>query len=145
MKRRIILLLLISSVSFVIYINYFVENNKDSFISKLKVFVFDCNSLEVNCECVELENQFVIKDNFDRVVYKNGSSASKIKNEYGHTVFYFYLNDSIIARAGHFKTNWWHVHNYTFNISRDTIIDFDIEGKNKNTDKFVIYTKDEQL
>lgn len=145
MKKKIILLLLIASASFVIYINYFVEGRKDSFMSKLKVFVFDHNSLEVNCEGTELENQLIIKDNFDRVVYKNSSSASKIKNEYGHTVFYFYLNDSIIARAGHFKTNWWHVHSYTFNINHDTIIVFNIEGKNRNTDKFVIYTKDEQL
>ena len=142
MIKKTIFILLTSIILFLLYVNFAVEGRKDNLMSKLKVFIFDNNSLNVESENNHIINSLKIIDNYDRTLFENGETKNRIQNEYGHTLFNIYLDNEYYAQAGHFKTNWWHTHDYKFIIKKingRNIIELNIEGPNSTNDNFVKY------
>ena len=142
MVKKIIFILLTSIILFLFYVNFAFEGRKDNLMSKLKVFIFDNNSLNVESENNHIINSLKIIDNYDRTLFENGETKNRIQNEYGHTLFNIYLDNEYYAKAGHFKTNWWHTHDYKFivkKINGRNIIKLNIVGPNSTNDNFVKY------
>ena len=78
----------------------------------------------------------------NNILFENGIVKNKIQNEYGDMIFDFYYENKQFARVGHFKTNWWHSHDYYFSLikkSDSILIETDFEGANAETGFFINY------
>ena len=145
MKKISVYFILISLLGIVLlslYINFYVEGRRDNFFSKVKVFVFDTNSLSVESDKNFDINKIMIKDFQNNILFENGIVKNKIQNEYGDMIFDFYYENKQFARVGHFKTNWWHSHDYYFSLikkSDSIVIETDFEGANAETGFFINY------
>jgi len=72
-----------------IFLKYGVQKNHDTLLSKLHVFIFNGN--ELNIEIADKINPKTVKITQPNgtVLFENGKLIGSIENEYGHTVFKF--------------------------------------------------------
>ncbi|WP_445717538.1 hypothetical protein [Flavobacterium sp.] len=85
MKRFGVYFVLISLLGIImlsLYINYYVEGRKDNFFSKVKVFVFDTNSISIETDKNIDVKKIMIKDFQNNILFENGIVKNKIQNEY---------------------------------------------------------------
>ena len=75
MKRFFIYFIFISLLGIIVlslYINFYVEGRRDNFFSKVKVFVFDTNSISIESDNNIDIKKLMIKDFQNNILFENG-------------------------------------------------------------------------
>ena len=128
-KLIFILVILVAFVVSIFLIKVAKVRNQDNLLNRFQCIFFDKNTINVSGINVDLQKIVISSVEEDKIIFKNGQKTSGIKNEYGGDNFKIFYNKKLIGQAGIFKTNWWHTHDYFFEIVKtdtDTICYFKV-------------------
>ena len=82
MKKFVIYFISISLLGIIVlslYIHFYVEGRRDNFFSKVKVFVFDTNSISIESDNNIDIKKVMIKDFQNNILFENGIVKKKFK------------------------------------------------------------------
>ncbi len=149
MKRKLIIasVFLLLVVGFLVYLKFYYPKNRDTLLHRLKIALFDENSITVRGDGVKI-NDNAIKVTWssefikEKVIWENGEKVGEIDNEYGPQGFNVYYYDQLIGGLDHMKTNNWHTHHYSIKLhfldANHTMgFDFRAYGPNSRIEKNV--------
>ncbi len=134
-KIKFLLIVIIGLLGFYGFKNYAkTVKDKHCLTTQISSKIFDFNTFKIinksNIDIMELK---VVNRNSGKVIFENGKRKKRIKNEYGHCLFYLYQNGILKFEFGHFKTNNWYTNDYILTIEQTNGIlnpTLDISGEN---------------
>ena len=149
-KRKIIIIIalaiIVALIGFFIFLKFCTFRNQDNLLNQLQIVFFDKNSITVTGKNIDL-NKITVEclEYSQGIVYAKGRQVAKIRNEYGGDSFKIFYDGKPIAMTWIFKTNWWHTHDYFFDITKiDTTFQFtfNVIGPNSESLAYKIYEID---
>ena len=145
-KTAIFIILGFLLIGFCVFLKVYTFRNQDNLLNRLQIIFFDKNSIAVTGENIDLDKVTIECLEYSQgIVFEKGRKVAKIKNEYGGDSFKIFYDGKPIAMAWIFKTNWWHTHDYFFDITKiDTIFQFkfNVIGPNSESLQYKTYTID---
>lgn len=143
MKKKLKLygfIFIILSVVFFLFLKFYPIPQKNTFLYRTKLVLFDENPITVTGDGVKLNDDAIRvswQTDFTKetIIWENGEQQTSINNEYGNHIFKVYYYDSLVGQVVHLRTNNWHAHHFHFhlhylNVDHDIGFDFMADGNN---------------
>jgi hypothetical protein len=131
-----ILFIILTTLTAGVILNSSAFRNKDNILNRIQCIIFNKNTISVSTTKINVDSIKIESMEEGKVVFKDGKMTSNIKNQYGGDNFKIFYNEKLIGQAGIFKTNWWHTHDYHFNILRtknNITFYFKVEGPDRKS------------
>lgn len=93
--------------------------NYDNVFCKFGTSLFDKNTYKIKGNEDVLSGLDVIwmsEQHQGQLLIRKGRVEGSIKDDYGKNIFHVLYDGCQVIELYHYKTNWWHVHDYIFEV-----------------------------